>query len=237
MFVHRIHRIWPGWVGRGRQSKMLSGDLHNVRSMSSAGSFCMISVQRPAVDCIYCVIYISTFINRVCMNSQLGVGGIYCFQGRIYYSVSGTPIFMIFKPTCSSFYLFHLGCQRRMRIVTLAQESPVHWYVFYCLHHSAYVEYSWCTSRSISAVCWTYSSSNHFTYYVAYTIQVLLGRYHMNMSIKVPWCANCMLSGSCFGASRYNHIVANFIHYVGVSCIAYPSDFAILYTNISFDNT
>src|SRR5215208_2080048 len=201
MFVYRIHRIWSRWVGRGRQSKMLSGDLHNVRSMSSAGFFCMISVQRSSVNCIYCVIYVSTFINRVCMNSQLGIGGIYCFQGCIYYSVSGTPIFMIFKPTCSGFYLFHLSCQRRMGIVTFAQESPVHWYVFYCLHHSAYVEYSWRTGRSISAVCWTCSSSNHITYSVAYTIKVLLGGYHMNMSIKMPWCANCMLSSSCLGAS------------------------------------
>src|SRR5215831_11406844 len=120
-----------------------------------------------------------------------------------------------------------------MRVIAFTQETPVHRYVFYCLHHSAYIKYTWCASSSISPICRTSPTSYHITYTTTDGIDVLLWRDHVHMGIKVAWCTDGMFTCSSFRTCRNYHIAIYVVHRVGIPRFSNPSYLAVLYTYIS----
>src|SRR5919204_2167967 len=124
-----------------------------------------------------------------------------------------------------------------MRIITLSQESIVHRYIFYTFHHSAYIKDTRCTGSCVCSICWTSSASYHIANTSADSVDILLWRDHVYVSIKMSWRTYRMLSGSSLSTSRDNHVSIYLVHCVRVSCFSNSSDLTILYTNISLKYT
>src|SRR5919197_1712234 len=121
-----------------------------------------------------------------------------------------------------------------MRIITLSQKSIIHWYILHTFHHPANIKDTWCASSGICTVSRTSSASDHIADTVTYSIYVLLRRYHVYVSIKMPWRAYSMLACSSLSTGRHYHVCIYLVHCVRITCFSDSSNLAILYTNVGF---
>src|SRR5215212_35033 len=185
VFSQGILCVRSCWVCRRWQCKMFSCNLHYVWRMTSPSSLCVICVQRPAVYRINRVFHVRTFVNRVRMYCQLRICSVTGSKRCIKNSRCSTPVFMIFQAACPCIYLFHLGSEIWMRIISFPQESPIYWNIFYSFEHSAHIIYTRCASCSGCSISRSCSSADHVTDTVADSVHVLLRRDHVYVRIEV----------------------------------------------------
>src|SRR4026209_913917 len=121
-----------------------------------------------------------------------------------------------------------------MRIVTLSQEAPIHWYIFHAFHHSANIKDTRCASSCICTVSWTSPAPYRIANASADGIYVLLRRYHVYMGIKMTRGTYGMLASRSLSACRDYQVRRYFIHCVRIACTSNSSNLAILYTNVAF---
>ena len=71
MLIQGVHRKRSGGVGRAGQDILLLDNNNDVRCVTASGPFCMIRVDRPALDGRQGALDISALVQGICMDVDL----------------------------------------------------------------------------------------------------------------------------------------------------------------------
>ena len=235
VLVQCVHCERHSWVC-GRWQYIRSGSrFDDVRSMSAACTFCMISVDSSSCESFQCVFNASAFVQCICMDRNLHIIFISCIQAVIDSCRCGTPVFVDLQTHCACFDLFDQWSF--VGAVTFAQESQVHWEFLCCFQHFFDVPWSRCASCSISTVCRSCPSADHCCYTAEQCSFDLVRVDIVDMSIDTACCNDHAFCSDCFSGCAYSHSRSNAVHKIRVSCLADADDFTVFHTDVSLYDT
>ncbi|MNT23120.1 hypothetical protein D3C72_1585320 [compost metagenome] len=134
VFFSSIYRKRFCWIGRCREDIGIHGDLNNIRSVSTAGSFRVKSMDYTTIYRSNSIFQETGLIQCVGMDRNLYIVFISNFQCRINCCRSRSPIFMDFHAQCTSFNLFFDRFSGRY--VTFSEKTNIDRKVFKSFKHT-----------------------------------------------------------------------------------------------------
>ena len=149
MLVHGVDGVRPGRVGGGRQYIVFATGFDDVRGVTTAGPFGVVSVNGTAFERGEGVFDKTGFVQRVGVDGDLHIVVVGDGQAAINRGGGGSPVFMQFQAHCASFDLFDQGF--RQAGVAFAEQANVHRQSVHGLQHAVQVPWARCASGGIGS--------------------------------------------------------------------------------------
>ncbi len=123
VLIHGVDRVRPGRIGGGGQHVRLAAGADDVGSMTPAGTFGVIGVNRPTLEGRQGILDKAGFVERVSVNRHLHVVTFGHAQTAVDCRRRGAPVLVQFQAHRPGFEL--LLQRRRAAGVALAEEAQI----------------------------------------------------------------------------------------------------------------
>ena len=106
MLVNSVAGKWHGRIGRRWQHIFTGCCPYDIRCMTAAGTFCMVSMNRSSLEGRHSILYKSPFVQSICMDGYLHIIAVCYRQTSVNGLWSSPPVLMKFQTAGPGSYLF-----------------------------------------------------------------------------------------------------------------------------------